>query len=163
MKKILALDLSTKSTGWAIGENGQLECHGCIIENSKNVLKRIIGMKEQICKIIQQHNIQKIIMEEVRPDYNAHTGKVLMWLQAAIVLAAYEINPEIQCDFIGASQWRAALKIKQGKGIKRDLLKPQDIEYVKEKYNIIVNDDEADAICIFDSYGIKINNEINWE
>jgi len=28
-------------------------------------------------------------MEEVRPDYNAHTGKVLMWLQSAIVIAAY--------------------------------------------------------------------------
>jgi hypothetical protein len=34
-------------------------------------------------------------MEEVRPDYNLHTGKVLMWLQAAIVIAAYEINPKI--------------------------------------------------------------------
>lgn len=163
MKKILALDLSTKSTGWAVGENEQLESHGCIIENSKNVINRIIGMREKIYKIIQQYNIKEIIMEEVRPDYNTHTGKVLMWLQAAVVLAAYEINPEIQCNFINASEWRAALKIKQGKGIKRNLLKPQDIEYVKDKYNIIVNDDEADAICIFDSYGIKINNEINWE
>lgn len=101
-------------------------------------------------------------MEEVRPDYNLHTGKVLMWLQAAIVIAAYEINPKIQCEFINASEWRAALKMKQGRGIKRETLKQKDIQYVQDKYNIKVNDDQADAICIFDAYIQKFNNEINW-
>jgi len=42
-------------------------------------------------------------------------------------------------------------------------LKPQDKKYVKDKYNLIVNDDEADAICIFDAYFEKFDNEINWE
>jgi len=33
---------------------------------------------------------------------------------------------------------------------------------VKEKYNIVVNDDEADAICIgLSQYQEKDNNEIN--
>lgn len=86
-----------------------------------------------------------------------------MWLQAVIVVAAYEIDPKIQCEFIGASSWRAALKIKQGRGIKRESLKQQDIQYVQNKYNIKVNDDEADAICIFDAYWETIDNEINWE
>jgi len=31
----------------------------------------------------------------VRPDFNLHTGKVLMWLQSAVVIAAYEINSKI--------------------------------------------------------------------
>lgn len=86
-----------------------------------------------------------------------------MWLQAIIVVAAYEINPKIEYQFIGASTWRAALKIKQGRGVKREQLKPQDIQYVQNKYNIKVNDDEADAICIFDAYHQKFNNEINWQ
>lgn len=59
-------------------------------------------------------------MEEVRPDYNSHTGKVLIWLQAAVVIAAYELNSKIKYDFINASEWRAALNIKQGSGIKRN-------------------------------------------
>jgi len=42
--------------------------------------------------------------------------------------------------------------MKQGRGIKRTSLKSQDIQYVKDRYNIIVNDDEADAICLFDAY-----------
>ena len=85
-----------------------------------------------------------------------------MWLQGIIVIAAYECKKTIQIQFIGASEWRAAIKIKQGRGIKRDELKPRDIQYVQNKYNIKVNDDQADAICIFDAYWIKDNNEINW-
>jgi len=34
-------------------------------------------------------------MEEVRPEYNSHTNKVLMWLQAIIIITAYEINSKI--------------------------------------------------------------------
>lgn len=160
--KVLALDLSTKSSGWCIGQNGIFNSYGCITATSKDVVKRIIKMRDELSKIIKQNKINKIVMEEVRPEYNSHTNKVLMWLQAVIVVAAYQINPSIECEFIGTSTWRAALKIKQGRGVKRQALKPQDIQYVQNKYNIKVNDDEADAICIFDAYCQKFDNEINW-
>lgn len=161
--RILSLDLSTKSSGFALGQNGSLEAHGCITASSRDVIKRIIKMRDQLSKIIKNNKIDKIVMQQVRPQYNSHTNKVLMWLQAIIVVAAYEINPKIEYQFIGASTWRAALKIKQGRGVKREQLKPQDIQYVQNKYNIKVNDDEADAICIFDAYHQKFNNEINWQ
>lgn len=161
--RILTLDLSTRSSGYAIGQDGQLKSYGCITASSKDVVKRIIKMRDQLSKIIKNNKIDKLVMQQVRPQYNSHTNKVLMWLQAIIVVAAYEINPKIQYQFIGASTWRAALKIKQGRGVKREQLKPQDIQYVQNKYNIKVNDDQADAICIFDAYFQKFNNEINWE
>ena len=161
--RILSLDLSTKSTGYCIGQNQSIISHGCITASSKDVMKRIIKMRDELSKIIKDNKIQKIIMQQVRPDFNSHTGKILMWLQGIVAMAAYEINPKIEWDFIGASTWRAALKIKQGRGIKRNDLKPQDIQYVKNKYNITANDDEADAICIFDAYNEKFNNQINWE
>ena len=161
--KILSLDLSTKSSGWCVGQNGSLESHGCITASSRDVVKRIIKMRDELSKLIKDNKINKIIMEEVRPQYNSHTNKVLMWLQAVIVVAAYQINPSIDCYFIGASSWRATIKIKQGRGIRREQLKPQDIQYVQDKYKISVNDDQADAICIFDAYWEKNNNEINWD
>ncbi len=160
--KILSLDLSTKSSGFAIGQNESLEAHGCITASSRDVIKRIIKMRNQLSKIIKNNKIDKIIMEEVRPEYNSHTNKILMWLQAVIVIAAYEINPKIEFQFNGATSWRAALKIKQGRGIKRDQLKNSDIQYVFNKYGIKVNDDQADAICILDAYWINFNNELNW-
>ena len=161
--KVLSLDLSTHSSGWCIGQDGVLETHGCITASSKDVKNRIIKMRDQLITIIKENKIEKIIMEQVRPDYNSHTSKVLMWLQAAVVIATYQISPKIQCQFIGVNEWRAVLKIKQGRGIKRDVLKPQDIQYVKDKYGITVNDDQADAICIFDAYYEKFDNQINWE
>lgn len=162
--KILSLDASTKSTGWCVGQDQKLQKSGCITASSKDVYARIIKIRDELSKIIKENNIDKIIMQQVRPEYNSHTSKVLMWLQAAVVLAAYEINPKIEYDFIGASTWRAALKMKQGRGIKRETLKPQDIKYVEDKYSIKVqNDDQADAICIFDAYWEKNDNEINWE
>ena len=39
--KILTLDLSTKSSGYAIGEDGVLKSHGCITASSRDVEKRI--------------------------------------------------------------------------------------------------------------------------
>lgn len=161
--RILSLDLSTKSSGYAIGQDKSLESHGCITASSRDVVKRIIKMRDQLSKLIKNNKIDKIVMQEVRPEYNSHTNKVLMWLQAVIVIAAYQVDSSIECQFIGASTWRATLKIKQGRGIKRQVLKPQDIQYVQNKYKITVNDDQADAICIFDAYWQKFNNEINWE
>lgn len=161
--KILTLDLSTKSTGFCVGQDEKIQQHGCITAKQKDTIKRIIKMRDQVKLLIEKNQPNKIIMQEVRPEYNSRTNKVLMWLQAAIVIASYETNPKIQCQFVGASEWRAAIKIKQGRGIKRDQLKPQDIQYVQNKYNITVNDDQADAICIFDAYWIKQDNEINWE
>lgn len=160
--QILALDLSTHSTGYAIGVDTELQLHGCITSSYKDVEKRIIYMRDQISTIIKNNKIDKIIMEQVRPQVSSHTNKVLMWLQAVVVIATYEINPKIQIQFVGASEWRAAIKIKQGRGIKRDEVKIRDIQYVKDKYNISVNDDQADAICIFDSYWIKEDNQLNW-
>lgn len=161
--KILTLDLSTKQSGYAIGQEQHLLSHGCFSASSTSPYKRIIKMRDSIAELLKTNQIAKIVMEEVRPEFNIHTSKILMYLQASVVLMAYEINPKIEFQFLGASEWRARLKIKQGRGIKRDQLKPQDIQYVQQKYGIKVNDDQADAICIFDAYWIQENNQINWK
>ena len=161
--KILTLDLSTKQSGYAIGQNEKLLQHGYFAASNKNPYERIIKMRDSITNLLKINKISKIVMEEVRPEYNSHTNKILMYLHACVVMAAYENNPQIEFEFLGASQWRAKIKIKQGRGIKRNQLKSQDINYVQQKYGITVNDDEADAICILDAYCINENNEINWE
>jgi len=60
--KILAIDASSKSTGWAVGTDSVLEKHGCITASSKNVVKRIIKMRNEISKIIKDNKINKIVM-----------------------------------------------------------------------------------------------------
>lgn len=151
-KRILALDLSTKSSGYAIGIEKKLSDHGCVQSSSTDVVKRILIMRDRARELIKENNINHIILEEVRTDYkNAHTYKMLTWLQSAIVIAAYEIDPKIEIQYIQPSSWRSKIGIHTGRGVKRDELKKADIQYVKDKYGIDVNDDEADAIGILDS------------
>ena len=53
-------------------------------------------------------------------------------------------------------------ELKRGRGITRETLKQKDMEFVKEKFNKDVNDDEADAICIGYAYSLEHSNEINF-
>ena len=166
---ILSLDLSTKSSGWAFFENGELKDHGCITSASTDVIKRIHIMTNGIAEILDKYFIDKVVVEEVRPEGgygvgNTKTHRALMWLQAATAFLLHDNYPKIELDYIYPSSWRANIGIKNGRGIKRTTLKEADIAFVKEKYDIMVNDDEADAICIgLSQYSNVNNNEINWE
>ena len=168
---ILALDLSTKSSGYACFKDGELTIHGCITSSSTDLIKRIHIMIDNIDNILQEHqDISELIIEEVRPEGgygvgNQKTHKALMYLQAAIEFLIHDKYPTIKIKYIYPSSWRAALGIKNGRGIKRETLKEADIAFVKNKYNIDVNDDEADAICIGLAQFEKedIEEGFNWE
>ena len=113
MEKVLALDLSTKRSGWAYYEAPDSKVqYGVIASSSENVEKRIGVMRDGIINLLKKLDIKTIVVEEVRPDgYNNHTGKVLTWLQGVIVVAVYEYDKHINIEFIGASSWRSKLGI----------------------------------------------------
>ena len=148
---ILALDASTQRTGWALKTDNKTN-YGYIAASSSRVEARIIKMRDEVLNIVKTYNIEKIVMEEVRPDgLNQHTGIVLRWLQASIVLAVFEYNKNIEVEFIGPSSWRSKLGL-QGYKIKRDEQKKRDIKYAEGRYGLDLkgDDDIADALCILD-------------
>lgn len=156
MEKILALDLSTKRSGWAYYEAPESKIqYGVIASSSTDVKKRIGVMRDGIIDLLKKLNVKTIVIEEVRPDgYNNHTGKVLTWLQGVIAVAVYEYDKHINIEFIGASSWRSKLGI-QGYHIQREQQKKMDIEYVNKNYGFNLTseqDDEADALCILASF-----------
>lgn len=174
--KILSIDLSTKNTGWAIfnQENKELIQSGCINSSSLDVIKRIYIMRDGIKTILQNNSdIKKVILEEVRPDNygngvgNQHTQKILMWCQAAIAFMIYDLDKTIEIEYIYPSSWRSVIGIRNGRGIKRSELKAADIQFVKNHFNIDVNDDEADAIgiglaaCLENAQNLQ--GDYNWE
>ena len=57
-----------------------------------------------------------------------------------------------QIELYAASHWRSVVNIKTGKGIKRENLKIASQNLVKAIYNIDVNDDISDAICLGIAY-----------
>lgn len=169
----LAIDASTKSTGIAIYKDKELIKYHCIVNNSKDVLYRIKYMVDELEKIYKEYDINQVIMEDVLPDNltednnkwmkNRNTFKALMYLQAAILLMFHHYKADI--ELIGVTSWRKRCGIKQGNYVHRDVLKTRDIEFVKEKFGLTVNDDIADAICIG---WAKVNTQpepaaFNWE
>lgn len=169
----VSLDLSTKSTGCAIFEGKELKEWHCITAASTDVIQRIKKITLELQNILQKYkNIKTLVVEEVRPEdgrtssKNMHTQKVLMWLQAAIIFMLHDISPKTEIVYLYPSEWRSVCNIRTGRGIKRESLKEQDILFVKNMYNIIVNDDIADACCIGHAYLNPKNNSkeemINW-
>ena len=65
---LLALDLSTKSTGYAVFENDKLIESGCLTASSTDTIKRIYKIIDGIKSICEKFNIDEIIAEEVHPE-----------------------------------------------------------------------------------------------
>ena len=167
---ILALDLSTKSSGYAIFEDSDLISYGCLTASSTDAIERIQKIIFNLeDKILNKYDIKEIIIEEVHPEKentnqkNMRTHKVLMWLQAALEFLIHDKYSNISINYIFPSEWRKICGIRTGREIRREALKKEDIKFVKEKYNIEMNDDEADATCIGYAYLDKKNNRIDWE
>ena len=148
---VLSLDASTKSTGFAVYQGTELKHYGCITSSSTDLFKRIHKMVDEIKPLIQEHQITKIVLEEVRPDdigghSNLATHKALMYLQGAICMMVHDNYPKVTIDYLYPSEWRKCCKIKTGRGVVRETVKQRDIRFVQETFGIIVNDDIADAI-----------------
>jgi Holliday junction resolvasome RuvABC endonuclease subunit len=151
--KVLALDLSTKSTGWAIFEDKKLIDSGCITASSTNVLNRISKITDELRIIYDRYLPDDIIVEEVLPEdvrHNQQVFKALMYMQAAVALEFNKSGKKL--NFYVSSEWRKKCGIRTGRGITRDMVKAADIKFVKDNYNIDANDDVCDAICIGHAY-----------
>ena len=84
----LALDLSTKSSGYAIYKEQELDKYGCITAGSANLYRRIDKMIEELDKILNDNQIDRVIIEEVLPEdvkNNQDVFKALMYLQGFVM------------------------------------------------------------------------------
>lgn len=154
--KVLAIDGSTKSTGWSVFENNKLLDYGLITASNKNVLDRIPVIVNGLMAVLLKYQPDEVVMEEVIPEdvnHNQTTYKSLMYLQAMIAIAFHQRGKAL--NFYTASEWRKKCGIHTGRGIKRDEVKAADIKFVADTYNLQVNDDIADAICIGYAYSHK--------
>lgn len=145
----MAIDGSTKSTGIAIFDEQKLVHYECISSSKTDTLARIKLMAAKIKEIHIKYNVTNVIMEDVIPEDVHHNDNVytsLKYLQAAVVLALHDVDQKV--EFYVSSEWRKKCGIRTGRGIKRETVKASDIAFVKTNYNLDVNDDIADAICI---------------
>ena len=144
MIKMMSIDSSTKSSGISIWIDGNLDTTLSLVSNDSKMDTRLIDMIRQIYHVLDIEKPDMIWIEEAVVNRNQQTQRFLIRLQGAIQGWCVQNN----CDFntIRPTQWRKYCSC-EFKG-KRDELKKQSVQYVKEKYNIECNDDVADSICI---------------
>lgn len=147
MYRLLSIDSSTTQTGIAIFDNGVFKGYELLdCSNDKNMDSRFKLMAQTLLEILNQYSPNAIYVEETVVVRNAKTQRFLTRLQG--VLYGWCVMRECDFNTIRPSEWRKPLKFNQGKNIKREMLKQQSIDYVKEHYGLNVDDNIADAICI---------------
>lgn len=148
--RLCSIDFSSKKTGIAYFINGKYKCHRLIdCSEHKDMEARFYNMCLGIWEVLEIIKPNIIYIEETVVLRNAQTQRFLTRIQG--VIYAWCMNNGCEFNTIRPTQWRAAIGISQGRNVKREQLKAQAIQYVKRKYDLDVNDDEADAICIGDA------------
>lgn len=160
---IVSFDQSTRRSGYAVFEDGKYIESGVIdMKNSElETDRRSFEMAKEIWKIIKKYRPNEIIIENIQQQSSPKTVIILARLAGMII--GYAEAHNIHVNILSPSEWRSALKFKQGSGVKRKELKEQSINYVKDKYGLDVSEDECEAICINDAARIKYFTEIDEE
>lgn len=148
MAIVVAFDQSTRASGWSLFENGEYVDSG-LIDMSKSKLEtdaRSFEMAKALWKIIKKYQPEHLIIEDVQQQSNAKTMIVLARLAGMVI--GYAEAHGVKVHILQPSKWRAALSYKQGSKVKREELKQQSLDYVKENLGLSLQEDRAEATCI---------------
>ena len=170
---ILALDLSTISTGYAaINQRGELIMTGLIVptnkakprESRKRKLARFKEIAAEVLNTIDRTCATKIYIEEVNQSPNRIAQKTLAGLHWIVLdTLGNRIDAVEYIDTGGATGWRTHLglkltdKDKKANKVNKGSITAKHLaaRYANKKFNLKLNVDErktdsdiADAVCI---------------
>lgn len=165
---LLALDQSSKVTGWAFFMDEKLMKFGHQTYSDTNNVRRIQRLREWLLSqitIMKDSNLSiKVLLEDIQLQCNPITHepnvtlyKTLAWVQGVLLELLEEQH--VPYEIIPSTTWKSELKIK---GKARDEQKRNAKIFVEEALSQKCTQDEADAICIGYCYLHKINNAIEF-
>ena len=159
--RILALDQSSRITGWAVFDEDQLIEYGKIdLSKEPEIGKRLHLLRTSVHDMIKKLKINKVVLEDIYMDgqkiNNVQTFKILA--EVFGVLFELCVDLKIPVEAVLAGTWKSTLNIK---GKTRPEQKRAAQAWVLNNYDIKATQDEVDAICI----GVHIihQNINNWD
>lgn len=141
--KLLALDQASRTSGFAVFEDGKLIKYGKFTFNDTDFGIRLMKIRDKVKALIDEFSIDKVVFEDIQLQDNVDTFKKLAEVFGVIFELVTELN--IPHEAILASSWKSTLKIK---GAQRPEQKKNAQLWVVNNYNIKPTQDECDAICI---------------
>ena len=159
---LLALDQSSRITGWAFYKNGVLQEYGKISLKDDDIGIRLNQLRDQLTQLICDFDINEIVFEDIYMDgqkiNNVSTFKIL----AEVFGVCDELftDLEIKHSAMLAGTWKSLLNIK---GKTRPEQKKAAQTWVINNYHITPTQDECDAICIGAAIFKREEDSYNWE
>lgn len=145
--RVVSFDQSTRCSGYAVFEDGEYIESG-VVDMSKSKLetdKRSFEMAKELWKIIKKYKPDELVLENVQQQSNPATMIILARLAGMII--GYAEAHNVNVHILLPSQWRKALGYSQGAKVKRQELKQQSINYVKENFGLDLPEDQCEAIA----------------
>ena len=146
--RVVSMDQSTKISGYSFFEDGKYVESG-LIDLSKSKLEtpeRSFEMAKALWKVIKHYKPEHLVIEETQQQSNVKTVITLARLQGMLI--GYAEAHKVKVHIVPPSQWRKMLQYRQGPKVKRQELKQQSIDYVKDNLGLDLIEDQAEAACL---------------
>lgn len=154
--RVLGIDQSTSTTGWAVFDDKELVKSGFFEAKEKDTFTRMSRIRGIIRGLIELWKPDYVLFEDIQlQDFGGKglrgegnvvgikTFKTLARLQG--ILGELCLELDIPFDFCAPSTWRSTLRVK---GRSRADKKRSTQLQISKIYNVEVGEDEADAIGI---------------
>ena len=164
MSKLLALDQSSRCSGFAVFDDGDLIDSGTFTFTDEDLGVRLTKIRDQVQKLIDKYKINEVVIEDIQLQAtNGKTMNVTIYKALAEVMGVIvELFTEqsMKYTIIPSVVWKSELSIK---GKARAEQKKNAQAYVINTYNKKVSQDESDAICIGTAHLKKEKMAYSWD
>lgn len=165
MRKLLALDQASRTTGWAVFHDTQLVEHGHFTYEDTDMGVRLHHIREKVAQLIADYDINEVAFEDIQLQGNVTNNVQTFKVLAEVFGVIYELVTalELPNTAVLAGTWKSSLGIK---GRVRTDQKRAAQEYVSSTFGVKAIQDECDAICIGAHMVLKHASPIdnfNWE
>lgn len=147
MSRLLALDQSSRISGWAFFNEGSLEAYGKFTASQDDLGERLNYIKAEVVKLIEKFDVNEVVFEDIQYQNNVRNNVQTFKTLAEVFGVIYEMlaDKNIPNNVVLASVWKSTLGIK---GKTRPEQKRNAQQFVLDTYNVKATQDECDAICI---------------
>lgn len=146
--KLIAFDQSTTATGWCVMEmdNAKIVAYGVIrpLGTTNERIRETIKKSITLCKM---NEVAFVFIEGIQIQRNPKVYEILAKLQGTLEITLEEKGYFV--NVVKSAEWRKRIGIKNKK---RELVKQEALDLVKQLYDLTPSEDECEAILFARSF-----------
>lgn len=160
MNNLLALDQSSRITGYAVFSDGKLIHHGKFTLEDDDIGIRLVEFRNKIISLIHEYCITEVAFEEIQMQNNVVNNVQTFKILSEIYGVLQELITELKIPYtiVSSNTWKSTMKIPK---TKREEEKRRAQALVQQLFQIKATQDEADAICL--GAHIVITKKNSWD